>query len=108
MTSTATVFLCRTFLCIRTTYTASLLFFSTNIICAGPSITVNGRKIFAPFDIKAIGPDDALYSNFIASDAYKKITLSELKYDVSAQNDMLVPGFVGNYERDVDMLVGSR
>lgn len=82
--------------------------FSTNIICAGPSITVNGRKIFAPFDIKAIGPDDTLYNNFIASDAYKKITLSELKYDVSAQNDMLVPGFVGNYERDVDMLVGSR
>ena len=82
--------------------------FSTNIICAGPSITVNGRKVFAPFDIKAVGPQDTLYNNFVSSDAYKKITTSELKCDVSASGDLTVPGYVGNYEKNVSMLIGSR
>lgn len=78
--------------------------FNTDIVCAGPSITVNGRKIFAPFDIKAIGNSDQLYNSFVSSDAYKKITLSELKYDVSVSQYISIGNYTGNYSQKVSLL----
>lgn len=77
----------------------------TDIVCVGPSIRVNGKKLFAPFDIKAIGDSDKLYDGFTGSDVYASIMYSELKYDISKSEYLLISGYSGVYENDVDRLV---
>ena len=71
---------------------------STDIVCVGPSISVNGKKVFSPFTIKAIGDAESLYSAFIESNAYKSISLSDLKIDVEKKSNVIIPKYAGMYE----------
>lgn len=54
---------------------------TTAFTCIGSSIKVNGRRIYAPFVIKAIG-DENLSASFAASDVYEMLSSSMLKFDI--------------------------
>ncbi len=79
----------------------------TDIVCVGPSIRVNGKKLFSPFEISAIGPADTLYDKFITGDVYASISYSDLKCDVEKLDSLTIAEYAGAYEKDSNLLVGK-
>lgn len=66
---------------------------STEIICAGPLIRINGKGVAAPFVIKAIGDADVLSDVIYSSDsyAYKLMNVYGIKINTIKSNDILIP-----------------
>ena len=74
----------------------------TDIECVGTGVKVNGRKLFAPFTIKAIGNPNALHSAFLNSDAYRNISVSALKMDLRMSDNITIPKYSGTYYLNKD------
>lgn len=66
---------------------------STEIICAGPLIRINGKGVAAPFVIKAIGDADVLSDAIYSLDSYAYTLMNEygIKISTIRSNDILIP-----------------
>lgn len=79
----------------------------TEILCVGTGIRVNGKKIFAPFSVKAIGNSDKMYSTFINSAVYKNILTADLLVSVVSSDSIKIPGYAGFSADNVKYLYDS-
>ena len=71
---------------------------TTELLCLGPSIRVNGSKEFAPYHILAIGDPETLLRAYQSSAVYRTIVSLNLIYDVQQSENLVVPSYGGNYK----------
>lgn len=76
----------------------------TDIECVGTSVNVNGRKLFAPFTVKAIGNPATLHSAFLNSTAYQSLSVSALKMDIRISDHIVIPKYSGTYGQNAGLL----
>ncbi len=71
----------------------------SEVICLGPSIRVNGVRLFAPYRISAVGDPDALLKAYQESRIYKTIVSQNLLYDAQRSDNILIGPYTGKVER---------
>lgn len=62
----------------------------TECLCLGPSIRVNGVRLFAPYHIEAIGNPDELSDAFKKSSIYETIRNNDLIIDVVKKREIVI------------------
>jgi len=77
---------------------------TSEMLCLGPSIRVNGSRLFAPYCIYAIGDADALLKAYQESRVYATIVAQGLIYDVSKSDNLVITGYNGNYYKQIAKL----
>ena len=69
---------------------------TTEIRCVGPTVSVNGTKITAPFIIKAIGDSETLENSLmIRGGVYDSLTVWGLKIEINKATDIVIPSYNG-------------
>ena len=74
---------------------------TTEIRCVGPTVSVNGTKITAPFIIKAIGNPETLENALMMrGGVYDSLTAWGLKLEINKATDIIIPPYNGliNFE----------
>lgn len=71
---------------------------TTELLCLGPSIRINGSREFAPYHIYAIGDPVVLAQAYQTSAIYKTIVAQNLIYDVQQSNSIVINAYSGNYK----------
>ena len=71
---------------------------TTEILCLGPSIRINGTREFAPYHIYAIGDPDLLSKAYRDSSIYRTIVSQNLIYDVQTSQSIVINAYSGNYK----------
>ena len=77
---------------------------TSEMLCLGPSIRVNGSRLFAPYRIYAIGDADALLKAYQESRVYATIVSQGLIYDVRKSDELVITGYSGNYHKQIAKL----
>ena len=77
---------------------------TSEILCLGPSIRVNGERLFAPYSIYAIGDAEQLQKAFLASDIYETIIRKSLVFDVQKLEKIIISPYSGDYYRQISGL----
>ncbi len=67
----------------------------SEVICLGPSIRVNGVRLFAPYRISAVGDPDELLKAYQESRIYKTIVTQNLLYDAQKSDNILIGPYTG-------------
>ena len=83
---------------------------TTEIRCVGPTVSVNGTKITAPFVIKAIGDAPTLENAIMMrGGVYDSLTAWGLKIEINRVTDIIIPAYSGliNFEHAVPITEGS-
>lgn len=65
-------------------------------VCAGPTILINGSRYSVPYVIKAIGHSDTLFDVIAKSEYVAILRNDKIKVDIKKSDDVLVPKF--NYD----------
>ncbi len=71
---------------------------TTEILCLGPSIRINGSREFPPYHIYAIGDPVALNAVYRASSIFRTIVAQNLIYDIQQNDKVVVNAYSGNYK----------
>ncbi|MBR5279658.1 MAG: DUF881 domain-containing protein [Clostridia bacterium] len=71
---------------------------TTEILCLGPSIRINGTREFPPYHIYAIGDPEVLTRAYRDSSIYKTIVAQNLIYDVQTSSSVVINAYSGNYK----------
>lgn len=83
---------------------------TTEIRCVGPTVSVNGTKITAPFIIKAIGDPVTLENSIMMrGGVYDSLTAWGLRIEINKATDIVIPSYSGliNFEYAVPTTEGS-
>lgn len=72
-------------------------------LCLGPSVGVNGKKLFAPFIIKAIGNPEVLEKQLKEGKIYNDIISKNLLFDLTIQNNIIIKKYNGNYLKQISI-----
>jgi len=62
----------------------------TECVCLGPSIRVNGERLFAPYHVEAIGDPQKLMEAFINSQIYNEMKKQELIIDPVIKDKIVI------------------
>ena len=62
----------------------------TECLCLGPSIRVNGVRLFAPYHIEAIGNPDELSKAFKKSNIYETMRSNDLIVDIVKKREIII------------------
>ncbi len=76
----------------------------TETLCLGPSIRVNGTKLFAPYHIKAIGDPQTLLNALNESVIYKSMTKENIIVDPVIQESITIGKYSKAYEKSIGLL----
>ena len=71
---------------------------TTEILCLGPSIRINGTREFPPYHIYAIGDPEVLSRTYRESSIYRTIVAQNLIYDVQTSQSIVINAYSGNYK----------
>ena len=71
---------------------------TTEILCLGPSIRINGTRQFPPYHIYAIGDPETLNRAYRDSSIYRTIVAQNLIYDVQTSKSITINAYSGNYK----------
>ncbi|MBP5631681.1 MAG: DUF881 domain-containing protein [Clostridia bacterium] len=77
---------------------------TSEVLCLGPSIRVNGVRLFAPYRISAVGDADTLLKAYQESRIYATIVTQNLLYDVQKSDRIVIGSFTGNQEKLISNL----
>lgn len=73
-------------------------------LCIGPSIRVNGKKLFAPYHIEAIGNPQALLNSFKNSSIYETMIKDNLIVDPVTKDNIIINKYTKSYNNSIDLL----
>ena len=73
-------------------------------LCLGPSIRVNGTKLFAPYHIEAIGNPQELLAAFKSSTIYAIMIKDNLIVDPGVKDNIIIKKYSKSYLSSVDLL----
>ncbi len=71
---------------------------TTEILCLGPSIRINGSREFPPYHIYAIGDPATLNRVYRESSIFRTIVAQNLIYDIQQSDKIVVNAYSGNYK----------
>lgn len=71
---------------------------TTEILCLGPSIRINGSREFPPYHIYAIGDPEVLNKTYRESSIFRTIVAQNLIYDIQQNQNVVVNAYSGNYK----------
>ena len=77
---------------------------TSEILCLGPSIRVNGVRLFAPYRISAIGDPEVLQKAYQESKIYSTIVAQNLLYDVQKTDRIVIGSFTGDHNKLISKL----
>ena len=77
---------------------------TSEVLCLGPSIRVNGVRLFAPYRISAVGNSELLMKAFLESRIYSTIVSQNLIYDVQAEDRIVIGSFTGDTDKLISKL----
>ncbi len=77
----------------------------TELLCVGPSIRINNKKVFPPYTIKAIGNPAELEQQMRDSLIYHTIVSRNLIFDMSQESHVAISKYSGKYERNISGLL---
>lgn len=77
---------------------------TSEVLCLGPSIRVNGVRLFAPYRISAIGDPDVLFKAYQESRIYSTIVTQNLLYDVQKADRIVIGSFSGDFQKMITQL----
>jgi len=72
-------------------------------LCLGPSVRVNGKKLFAPYIIKAVGNPKVLEEQLKKGKIYSEIISKNLLFDMTIQNNIKISKYNGNYLKQISV-----
>lgn len=72
-------------------------------LCLGPSVRVNGKKLFTPFIIKAIGDPVVLEKKLKEGKIYNDIITRNLLFDLTSHNKLTIRKYNGNYLKQISV-----
>lgn len=73
---------------------------STEILCGGPYVYINGVKVLGPFHISAIGNKSVLKEYMLMDQNYLKILIQrKIKVDVTENNKLQIPAYDGKLKK---------
>jgi uncharacterized protein YlxW (UPF0749 family) len=70
----------------------------SEIVCTGPTIQINKSRHPAPFEIKAIGDKDVMFSVLNGSDMMVDL-MRFIKIQIEKNDNIVIPAFKGNIKR---------
>lgn len=65
-------------------------------ICAGPTIKINNNRYAVPFEIKAIGDSDKLYSAVKNSDSIQELVDFKKRVTIEKKSNLVIPKFMND------------
>ena len=77
---------------------------TSEVLCLGPSIRVNGVRLFAPYRISAVGDPDVLLKSYQESRIYATIVSQNLLYDVQKSDKIVIGSFTGDHQKLINKL----
>lgn len=70
-------------------------------VCAGPTIKVNNNRYAVPYEIKAVGNADKLYSDMKNNDIIKEMLQLGKRVTITQEKDIVIPKF----SNDINSLI---
>lgn len=80
----------------------------SEMLCMGPSIRVNNKKLFAPYHIEAIGDSQKMLTSFKSSTIYAIMIKENLIVDPVVKDNIVIKKFNKSYLSSVDLLSESK
>ena len=77
---------------------------TSEVLCLGPSIRVNGVRLFAPYRIAAVGEPDTLLKAYQESRIYSTIVAQNLLYDVQKYDSLTIGAYTGDPNKQITKL----
>ncbi len=72
---------------------------TSEIICGGPIIRINGKSIGTPFIIKAIGDPKLLMASVNAPGTYGELlSVYQIGFEPEEQENVVIPAYKGNFD----------
>ncbi len=75
----------------------------SEFICVGPAVKVNDTKLFAPFEIKAVGDQELLEKAVKKSNAMTNTNIN-INISVTKEDEITVPAYNKAYQNSIDRL----
>jgi uncharacterized protein YlxW (UPF0749 family) len=75
-------------------------------ICAGPTIRINGNRYSVPYVVKAIGDPDALFEAIETSERIRLMKNVDISVSISKQSDLLIKGFTYSFTNPERLISG--
>jgi uncharacterized protein YlxW (UPF0749 family) len=72
----------------------------SELICAGPTILINGNRYPVPFIINVIGDPDILYDNISQNQLIADMTDYKIRIEITKSKEILIPKFSGAAKLD--------
>lgn len=69
------------------------------VVCAGPTILINGRRYIVPFEILAIGDKDNLYNVLTSSTIYQLLISSGIRISIEKLDEINIPKYIINEKK---------
>lgn len=69
---------------------------TSELICAGPTIKINNNRYAVPFEIKAIGDPEKLYTALKNSEIINDLVQYKKQVTVEQKNDIVIPKFMND------------
>ena len=76
----------------------------SEMLCMGPSIRVNNKKLFAPYHIEAIGDSQRMLTAFKSSSIYALMIKENLIVDPVVKENVVIKKYNKSYLSSVDLL----
>lgn len=76
----------------------------SEMLCMGPSIRVNNKKLFAPYHIEAIGDSQKMLAAFKSSSIYALMIKENLIVDPVVKDNIVIKKYNKSYLSSVDLL----
>jgi len=73
---------------------------SSNIRCVGTLIMVNSSRLAPPYEIKIIGNQDLLESDFLNCEEYLTLKVKDMPIKVGKSDNLTIPAYTGGYNLD--------
>lgn len=67
-------------------------------VCAGPIILINGNRYPVPYVINVIGDADRLYESMMESKRINIMKQDKIRVEIKKVSEIIVPGFSGNIQ----------
>ena len=77
---------------------------TSEVLCLGPSIRVNGVRLFAPYRISAVGDADQLLKAYQESKIYSTIVAQNLLYDVQKYDELVIGAYTADPDKQINKL----
>lgn len=66
---------------------------TSEIVCAGPTILINGNRYAVPYEIRAIGDPDLLYDSLMRSERVALMIEDKIRVEIKKSKDIFIPRF---------------